>query len=87
MPFDLLVCDNPFGVQAVDHAVDCVPVPLASVRTATTLNVVGDATCSDEASIAKWAYDISAAVNSRVQVLFADKTDKLVNSSQLTRVS
>ena len=83
----MLVCDDPLGVQAVDHAVDCVPVPLASVRTATTLNVVGDATCSDEASIAKWAHEISAAVNSRVQVLFVYKTDKLVKLSQLTRAS
>lgn len=75
MPFNLLVCDKPVRVKALDHLVDCLSVPLDSTGAGTIFEVVGDTTRSDKVSFAKWADDLSAPMNLRVQVLFIDKMD------------
>ena len=75
VPFNLLVCDKPVRVEAMDHVVDCLSVPIGSLRAGTIFDVMGDATRSDKLSVAKWAHDLSAPMNLRVQVLFVDKTD------------
>lgn len=74
VPSDLLVCDKPVRVDALHHVVDCLSVPLGSVRAGTIFDMVGDATRSDKVSVAKWAHDASALVDLRLQVLFMDKT-------------
>lgn len=75
MPSNLLVCDKPVRVEALDHPVDCLSVPLGSLRAGTRFDVMGDATRSDKVSLAKWADDLSAPMNLRVQVLFTYKMD------------
>jgi hypothetical protein len=74
-PSNLLICDKPVRVEALEHVVNCLSVPLGSLRAGTIFDVMSDATCSDKVSVAKWAHDLSAPMNLRVQVLFVDKTD------------
>lgn len=73
MPFNLLVCDKSVTVKALDHLVDCLSVPLGSTGAGTIFDVMGDATRGDKVSVAKWAHDLSASMNLRVQVLFVDE--------------
>lgn len=55
--------------------VDCLSVPLVSLRTGAIFDVVGDAISSDKVSVAKWAHKISTAMNLGVQVLSIDETE------------